>query len=240
MIYKKDQFFTFFNKALQERTLFKEIENLDKITHYFFLLYHENLKKNLTGYKEVDDFIDFHLVDVVRILKIISPKRDSIVFDVGTGAGIPGLIMGLIQNDLKINLIEKNKKKSTFLELAINECDIKNISVIKERAEDAAHDFRYREKGDIVIARALGPLSLSLELTAGFVRVGGEIYLPRGEREIIDEKKIYEILGCELADIVEYTLPRREKAFMIEIYKKNHPILEKYPRKPGHIKKRPL
>lgn len=90
------------------------------------------------------------------------------------------------------------------------------------------------------MARALGSFSVAMELTAGFVRSGGRIALPRGSSEKIsqDEPCIQE-LGCVLEETIAYSIPRREP-FQVILLKKVENLPIKYPRKPGQIRKRPL
>lgn len=229
-----------FREHLERRSIDLPVESREPIGLYFYLLDQVNKLTNLTGYKDVDDYIDFHLVDTMKILDIIHPHEGASLTDVGTGAGIPGLIIGILRPDINVNLIETIAKKTRFLNFAVEQISLKNCKVIKNRAEEMALDFLWRERSDICVARALGSFSNTLELTAGFVRKGGIIALPRGLDDEIDENApCINELGCVLDKKVEYQIPRR-KRFQVVLLKKVENLQPKYPRKPGQIRKRPL
>ena len=221
-----EEFTSLFNETIEGRPSLNEIDIPARIAHYFYYLILENQRTNLTGYRTMDDCIDFHLFDTFRILEAISPAKESVVTDVGTGAGVPGVLFSLFRPDLSVCLIEKNAKKAKFLSFVKEKCDLRNICIINDRAEEAARNKQWREKSDVVVARALGSLTVSLELTAG---------------ETIDERgSRARTFGCRLKSIKQYCIPRRENPYQMAVFEKIEPIQEKYPRKPGHIRKRPV
>jgi 16S rRNA (guanine527-N7)-methyltransferase len=82
---------------------------------------------------------------------------------------------------------------------------------------------------------------VALELTCPFASVGGWVVLPRGSRnDEFEESKAEKSLGCRLEKELHYSLPGRDKQYRLLFYKKIEETNEKYPRKPGQIKKRPL
>lgn len=234
-------FYQQFKKELVSRAVVLPARQEEAIGFYFYLLYCANKIMNLTGYEDVPDYIDFHLIDTIRLLDSIHPSQGTKMVDVGSGAGIPGLIIGILRSDMEILLIETIQKKVGFMQSVIKELSLKNCSVINQRAEDAAKDPKYRENSDLVVARALASFPVALELTAGFVRKEGMVALPRGNEEFIsgDESCVYE-LGCRLLSKTNYSIPRRDRGFQIVCLKKIENLLPKYPRKPGQIQKRPL
>ena len=138
-------------------------------------------------------------------------------------------------------MIEATKKKATFLSQVNKLLGYEDCHVIPERAEDAAHNDYWREKSDYVVARALGSLSISLELTCPLAKVGGMVVLQRGSREDeFEQSSAEKQLGCSLEQEIKYVLPGRDKPYRLLIYKKIKSTDGKYPRNTGHIKKRPL
>ncbi|MGI6456868.1 MAG: 16S rRNA (guanine(527)-N(7))-methyltransferase RsmG [bacterium] len=216
-------------------------ENKRKIWDYFSLLYEENQKQNLTGYKNIEEYLVYHLQDTLKQLGTVD-IQGGVLTDVGSGAGIPGILIKIMRPDLKVMLMESMKKKGIFLRKAIDHLELANVEVIIARAEQTAHDERYREQSDYVTARALAPLSQALELTAGFVKVGGKLFLPRGIDETNEnhEKSVLETLNLQLEREEYYSLRGREKQYRLAVYKKIKNTPEKYPRNPGQIRKRPL
>ncbi|MBN2326550.1 MAG: 16S rRNA (guanine(527)-N(7))-methyltransferase RsmG [Candidatus Omnitrophica bacterium] len=208
---------------------------------YFSLLFQENQKINLTGYKTVADYVDFHLLDAVKMLEILDPFDRAAITDVGSGSGVPGILWKLLKNDLTVQLIESSEKKARFLHGAVKSLHLKSCSVVNRRAEEAAHEDRYREKSDFAVARALSSFSMALELTCGFVRKGGIIALPRGaEEKIYSDLPCIQILGSRLIKSEKYDLPERNRPFQMILLEKVENLPPKYPRKPGQMQKRPL
>ena len=239
---EKIEFKRNYEESLDRRSVQLSKDAKERIGDYFYLLHRENEKTNLTGYNEVNDFVDFHLLDVLNLIEALNPVENGIVVDVGSGAGIPGLLMKMLRTDLDVTLVESNKKKTGFLHSIRTELSLNKLKILDLRAEEAASDVRYREKADIATARALGPFSIALELTIGFVKPQGSIVLPRSTDEDV-QKEIQRCsieLPCRYVESIEYTLPRRNKTFQTVIIKKNDNLSSKYPRKPGQIRKRPL
>lgn len=238
----KKNFTLRFQEILHRRSIALMDAVQQRIGDYFYALHAANQTTNLTGYSSLEDFVDFHLIDTLALLNLIQFPPMVRVTDVGSGAGIPGLLVKLFRNDLLICLIESNQKKSSFLQTICREQKLEDIEILPQRAEEVAHDIQFRERSDFVIARALGSFSTALELTAGFARPGGWIVLPRGGEETIENDQLpcIPILGCQLEKSVSYQIPRRDTPFQAIFIKKIENLSEKYPRKPGQIRKRPL
>lgn len=217
-------------------------EALNRIGRFFHLLEQANRVVNLTGYSNLVDWIDFHLLDAIQIVERVHIPQEANVFDIGAGAGLPGVLIKCIRPDIRLIAVESVKKKADFIQSALQELGNEGDKVIAERAEVAAQRSNLRESGEIAIARALGSLSVSMELTAGFVRIGGRVILPRGERKPTEglPDRFQEALGCSLVSMLEYRLPRRDSPFFLYEYEKTASLDAKYPRKPAQIKKRPL
>ena len=227
---------------IQKREIVLCPDARERIGAFFCLLSEENQRFNLTGYKNVGDFVDYHLLDTMTLLRNLEIPTRAIVTDVGSGAGVPGLLLKLLRPDLNLILIESIKKKASFLEKAAREFHLSDCVVLCDRAENLAHQIPYREKSDLVTARALASLSVTLELTAGFVRLGKELALFLGSEDALSaqNEKVAETLGCCRQKNIPYTLPNREQRFYIAVFHKISLTPELYPRKPGQIKKRPL
>jgi len=235
----KDDFIMEFLLEVEKKFLTLPLNVLYGLSEYFFLLHKENEQTNLTAYHTIEDYVDFHLIDCMVLLDYMNPGFGSNILDVGTGAGIPGVLLNLLRPDLRIVLIESSHKKAHFLHKVL--ISIKNVDteIIPRRAEEAAHDRQWRDKFYIVTSRALGSLSTTLELTAPFAKLGGRIYLPRSTEEfkIIETSKL---LGCNFNNKYTYFLPRRAKNFEIVVFEKMESTPDRYPRKFNQIKKNPL
>ena len=124
----------------------------DRIQQYCVLLWHKNQQLNLTRHTDWEPFVSRDLVDTLELSKLIPEEKE--VLDVGSGGGVPGLLLAIIRPDLEISLAESVGKRAVVLaEFA----DLLGLScqIYQERAENILKDFRF----DITTARAVGSLS---------------------------------------------------------------------------------
>jgi 16S rRNA (guanine527-N7)-methyltransferase len=118
---------------------------------------------NLTAIREREKIISHHLLDSLSILPHI--EADSIA-DIGSGAGLPGIVLAIARPDWQVTLVESNQKKAAFLRQAVIELGLKNVSVLSERVEAIGE----RNFG-LVVSRAFAE-------TGEFLRLSGRL----GER----------------------------------------------------------
>ncbi|RIX30087.1 16S rRNA (guanine(527)-N(7))-methyltransferase RsmG [Amnibacterium setariae] len=128
---------------------------------------------------------------------LLSPflPQGATVADVGSGAGLPGLVIAAARPDLRVTLIEPMERRVAWLEEETARLGLKNVVVERSRAEDAP-----RGRFDVVTARAVGALSGLLPITAPLARPGGRLALLKGasvEAEIAKAEKAIRRLGLE-------------------------------------------
>ncbi|MBR1883528.1 MAG: 16S rRNA (guanine(527)-N(7))-methyltransferase RsmG [Clostridia bacterium] len=117
---------------------------------YKELLIDWNQKMNLTNITENYDIIIKHFIDCMQLLKYIDEKDK--VIDVGTGAGMPGMVIAICFEDrLNITLLDSLNKRLIFLEEVKKTLGLKNVTIVHTRAEEGAHETEYREKFDVVV-----------------------------------------------------------------------------------------
>jgi len=160
---------------IRKVNLTEQTEN--KMLQFADMIYSTNQKFNLTGLKTKNEIL------TELILKSIEPVCDIIVprgtrfADIGSGAGIPGIPLGIFFGDLSAILIESNQKKAGFIKSVIDELKLENFNVISDRAEAIAASVAHREQYDWVFARAFGKLYITLELASPFVKENGFLYI---------------------------------------------------------------
>ena len=110
------------------------------------LIYFENKKYNLTGLKNVKDIKNVLISESIRAINYPNLNlTDSIkVIDIGTGAGIPGIPLKIIKDDVNLTLVDSNNKKCDFLKMVSSKLNI-STKVICSRIEDLAHNNDHRE-----------------------------------------------------------------------------------------------
>ena len=122
-----------------------------KLKHYCQALWEINKEMNLTRHTTYEKFVTRDLLDTIEISKLIPEGKE--VLDIGSGGGVPGMVLSIIRPDLKIALTDSVGKKAIALG-EIAEAIGANVEIYKCRAEELLEDFRY----DYTTARAVGPL----------------------------------------------------------------------------------
>jgi 16S rRNA (guanine527-N7)-methyltransferase len=109
------------------------------------------------------------------------------VVDLGSGAGVPGLVLAQDWADARVTLVDAQQRRAEDLEAATHALGFgPRVTVLRARAEDVAHRPEFREAADLVTARSFGPPPLTAEIAAGLVRVGGWLIVsepPGGDPE---------------------------------------------------------
>lgn len=173
------------------------------------------------------------------------------VIDVGSGGGLPGLPLAIVMPDVRFTLLEATGKKVEFLRRAVEKLGLRNVAVVQERAERAAHDRGekvsqggqstrrggHREMYDLAIARAVGPLATIAELTVPFAKVGGKIALIKGQKadeELKEGEPALHLLKAVHGATIDTPTGR------IVVLEKSSATPKMYPRADGEPKRKPL
>jgi 16S rRNA (guanine527-N7)-methyltransferase len=226
---------------------FTELET-DQFLAYFQLLKEWNENVNLTAIVDDEGIAIRHLLDSLSLLPYLDRQESSgpghgpSLIDVGSGAGFPGLPLKIVRPDLKVTLLDSLAKRIRFLDAVIRELCLAGITAVHRRAEEAARLTGGREKFDIATARAVASLPALCEYCLPFVRVGGIFLAMRGpaESDHGEASRAIRLLGGELADIDEFSLPGTAMGRRIFLIRKIRPTPEAYPRKAGSPEKAPL
>ena len=232
-----------FNNSLIEKANFIGIEISQKQVEQFYkymkLLLEWNKKMNLTAITEPEEVILKHFIDSLTIIQYL--KESNTVLDIGTGAGLPGIPLKILEENKKFTLLDSLNKRITFLQTVINDLELKNIQAIHSRAEEFVS--KGRESYDIVTSRAVARLNVLLEYMLPYIKVGGECICMKSfeiEEELKEAKKAIEILGGQIEKIDEITLPNTNIKRKIVVIKKVKNTPSKYPRKAGTPTKEPI
>ncbi len=200
---------------------------------------------NVIGTRDWQRVVTDHLVEALSCLLIEDLRRGASVIDVGTGAGLPGIPLAIAQPSLSMTLLEATEEKVRFLEHARSTLGLRNSQVLHARAEEAARRPTYREAFDLATARALAALPVVIEYCAPLVRSGGAILAMKGrlaEEELSTGVAASREIGVALREIqpVKYRASFPQKERRLVVFDKVEATSEKFPRKAGLAKKRPL
>ena len=215
----------------------------EKLSVYLRLLEEWNRHMDLTAVLEPEEMLDRHVVDSLSVLKTdLLPSSGSLI-DVGTGAGLPGLLLALARPDLQVTLLDAQNKRLCFLQAVCDELGVKNVSLVHARAEDGGRRPDLRERFDVAVARAVAPLSVLCEYLLPYVRTGGVALCWKGpalEEEIEAGRRAAHLLGGRLAMPVPCPILNRDWNHRILPVRKIQPTPKLYPRKAGLPKAQPL
>ena len=143
-------------------------ETLDKLKAYAQLLVQWQGKINLVGPSTLPFIWRRHFLDSAQLILCpgLNAKDPRVILDIGSGAGFPGLILGLLTPH-HVHLVESDQRKSSFLRAAVRTLDLRSqITIHNERLEDL-EPF----KADIITARAFAPLSKILQMGSKFAHM---------------------------------------------------------------------
>ena len=142
----------------------------------------------------------------------------------------------MLSKEISITLLDSLKKRTLYLEYAVNKLGLDEVEVIHGRAEDYGNNKDYREKYDIALSRAVASLNVLLEYCLPFVKTGGYFLCQKGpsyREELKESKNALRVLGGECEDIMEFPLPKSDIIHYILVIKKIFKTPTKYPRKAG-------
>jgi len=195
-----------------------------------------NARMNLTRILEPEDMAVKHVLDSLAVARTVPGWVDGgRVADVGTGAGFPGIPLGIALPAIDLTLVDALRKRLDF----VKEASPVPCAIVHARAEDAGRDRALREQFDGVVARALAPLPILLEWCAPLVRPGGVLVAMLGPQS--QGEGAPRPLGLDLQAEDRLVLPDAEgSARVLRVYRKVSATPARYPRRPAEIKERPL
>ncbi len=138
-------------EALQALELKLPDEQIAQLDRYRAVLWRWNEKLNLTRHTDFDAFASRDVCDSLQLAQLLDPGEE--VLDVGSGGGVPGIILAILRPDIEVSLCESVQKKAKVLDSIVTELKM-SVPVHHCRAESLLNDFRF----DTIVARAVGPL----------------------------------------------------------------------------------
>ena len=228
-----------FMKELKKLNIELKETTLVMLNEYYSILKEENQKYNLTRIIGEDDVYLKHFYDSLTITKIIDINNQSIC-DLGSGAGFPGLVLGICFPSAKLTLIESNGKKCNFLNIVKKKLNLNNITIINTRIEEYAKENR--ELYDIVTARAVAPLKHLLEYGIPLVKINGVFIAMKAnvENEEQNIDNYYNKLNIKEEQRIVFNLPHENSIRTLIKYQKEKETDKRYPRRYNEIIKKDI
>ena len=224
-----------------------ELSNLQigQFQSYLGSLAEWNKRTNLTSPAALENAERVHLLDSLTLIPLIrreAPNAQRLV-DVGSGAGFPGLALKIAMPELHVVLVEATRKKAEFLKSMASSLGLGDVEVLAERAEAVARHDGYRQAFDVATARAIGQLSLVLELTLPLCKIGGMLMAQRGDdaqTEATSAAKVSNTLGGGKPIVEPAPAAEMEMRGSIAVVRKLSETPGRFPRRDGIPAKRPL
>ncbi len=216
-------------------------EQADRFIAYHTMLMEANRFLNLTRVStDESEACDRNYLDSLTLANHLAEA--NCLIDIGSGAGFPGIPIAIIRPDIRIVMLDSQKKRVEFLNSAVKSLEL-NAQAYHMRSEEAAKLTLHREAYDIACARAVADMTVLSELLLPFVKVGGRMLALKGPNSLEETRNAaYAIaqLGGGDVHIYDACIPGRDWEHKIIEVKKLSKTPAKFPRKAGIAEKRPL
>lgn len=216
----------------------------DACEAYVALLLEANARINLTRIVEPLDVARFHLLDALSALPLLDGLEPHGAMDLGSGGGMPGIVLALARRDMAWTLVDSVRRKADAMRRFIDALGlgIKNVAVVAERAEILGRDPEHRERSDLVVARACAALPVLAELALPMIRVGGALLGWKGSLSD-EELRSGHAAATQLGGGAPEVLPTGVAALgdhRFVLVRKVGPTPDQYPRRAGEAARRPI
>ncbi|GLX71554.1 16S rRNA (guanine(527)-N(7))-methyltransferase RsmG [Paenibacillus glycanilyticus] len=232
-----------FEKLLGENGISLTPRQLEQFDLYHRLLVEWNERMNLTGITERDAVFEKHFYDSVSLSFFVGMKEINSIADIGSGAGFPSIPLKICFPHIKVVIVDSLNKRIQFLNHLVAELGLENVTCVHGRAEDIARLPEYRDKFDLVTARAVARLSVLNEFCLPFTRKNGMFAAMKGSQSVEEVKEagfsLRELKGKVRAEHA-FKLPFEQSERYIVVIEKTDVTPKKYPRKAGTPLKEPL
>ena len=229
--------------ALQEKGINLSETQIGQFKKYFELLVEWNEKMNLTAITDQPSVYLKHFYDSISASFYFDFTQVKTVCDVGAGAGFPSIPIKICFPHLEVTIVDSLNKRITFLNHLSEELNLDNVNFVHSRAEEFGQNIKYRERFDVVTARAVARLSVLAELCVPLAKQGGffvALKAAAGAEELKDAKKALETLGALLKQEHNFLLPEENSERTLYVFDKVKATPKKYPRQPGLPNKKPI
>lgn len=152
-------------------------EKLELLLKFIDLIAKWNKAYNLTAIRDKEEMARLHILDSLAICPHLHGKR---LIDIGTGAGLPGIPLAIYRPDMEFVLLDSNAKKTRFVQQAVLELQLKNVTVVHSRVED----YQPQQGFDSVVCRAFASLADILKLTHHLFNRDGMLLAMKGQQPV--------------------------------------------------------
>jgi 16S rRNA (guanine527-N7)-methyltransferase len=225
-----------------------DAQALARFTRYRDLLLQRNAEQNLTAIRDVEGIERKLFLDALAMIPALDRALDRAprpiggprrLIDVGAGAGFPGIPVKIARPDLDLTLVDATAKKVAFLNEVIADLGLGDTRAVHGRAEELGQDQAFRERYDVVTARAVASLPVLLEYVVPMLHVGGTALLPKGleiDEELRRGQRAAAALGAEIVSADPLAVAGTRLVVAVKV----NPTPATYPRRTGIPSRSPL
>ncbi|MEX3964350.1 16S rRNA (guanine(527)-N(7))-methyltransferase RsmG [Paraburkholderia sp. EG286B] len=152
----------------------------EQLLDYVTLLAKWNAVYNLTAIRDPRQMLIQHILDSLSIVPHLPTRAEATVLDVGSGGGLPGIVLAIVRPDWQVTLNDIVQKKSAFQSQAKAELGLANLSVVTGRVESLRPGVEVPKKFDLIVSRAFADLADFVTLARHLVADGGAIWAMKG------------------------------------------------------------
>jgi 16S rRNA (guanine527-N7)-methyltransferase len=183
-------------------------EQAGQLVDYVALLSKWNAVYNLTAIRDPRQMLIQHILDSLSIVRYLAARPGASILDVGSGGGLPGVVLAIMLPERRVTLNDIVQKKSAFQLQVKAELKLANLSVVTGRVEMLRPGVEVPGTFDAIVSRAFADLSDFVTLARHLVSTGGAIWAMKGQRP--DDEIARLPAGTHAAEIVRLTVPMLE------------------------------
>jgi 16S rRNA (guanine527-N7)-methyltransferase len=187
---------------------------------------------NLTSIPR-DQMWERNVAEAEELLGVADPAPGASVIDIGSGGGVPGMVIAILRPDLVMTLLDADRRKSGFLIHVAGLLGLESVHVVAERAEDAGRRDGMRETFDLAISRATAPPPVLCELALPLLRTGGSVCA------LVTDASSALASCVAAASACGGTAPEAPSGGVLRV-RKVVPTPDAYPRRPGTPSRHPI
>lgn len=221
-----------------------DMTQLAQLARYRDMLHERNQHVNLTAVRDLDGIERRLILESLRLAEFVEQHAGSgRIMDLGSGGGIPGIVLAIALPQLTFTLLDATGKKVQFQRDVVADLGLENVQAVQGRAEELGHDINWRNNYDLVTARAVTSLAALMELGLPFVSMKGWLVLPKGtdiDEELTIGRRAAGKLGGTIVSQDELCDVGSDVQTRLVLVRKDQATPVSFPRRVGLPAKSPL
>jgi len=172
----------------------------------------------LTAPVPEEEFARYHVADALSCLLVMPDHLGGPLVDIGSGAGLPGVVLKVARPRWEVLLVEGARRKAAFLEWVVRELDLRGVTVVWGRAEELGRHSEYAGRCAWAVARAVGPLEVVIGYGWPLLRAGGRLVAQKGPRVTVELKsaeKALTVQGGRVLEVREVRVGERRRVLVV-------------------------